>query len=60
MLEEPPRYTVLDPDDFDGTVMRMGGTILGTTNSRNPFAYEMPDGEVRDRSDELIMALKKP
>ncbi|MGH1403357.1 MAG: ATP-dependent 6-phosphofructokinase [Alphaproteobacteria bacterium] len=58
LLDTPPRYRMLSPDDFDGTVMRMGGTVLGTTNSRNPFAYEMDDGQVVDRSDELIAALK--
>ena len=59
LLENPPRYQVLKPEDFNGTIMRMGGTILGTTNSRNPFAYEMPDGSIVDRSDELIAAFKK-
>ena len=58
LLEEPARYRILNPDDFNGNIMRMGGTILGTTNSRNPFAYEMDDGSIKDRSDELIEALK--
>ncbi len=58
LLEAEPQYKVLSPDDFDGNIMRMGGTILGTTNSRNPFAYEMDDGRVIDRSDELIQAFK--
>lgn len=58
LLDNPPRYEVLKPEKFDGNVLRMGGTILGTTNSRNPFAYEMDDGSVKDRSDELIAALK--
>ncbi|PCJ99861.1 MAG: 6-phosphofructokinase [Zetaproteobacteria bacterium] len=58
LLDNPPRYKILCPDDFNGTVMRMGGTILGTTNSRNPFAYEMLDGSIKDRSDELISAFK--
>jgi 6-phosphofructokinase 1 len=31
-----------------------GGTILGTTNSGNPFAFPMPDGTVADRSNEVI------
>ena len=39
--------------------MRRGGTILGTTNSRDPFAYEMNDGSVKDRSEEVIAALKE-
>jgi len=38
--------------------MRRGGTILGTTNSKNPFKYQMADGSVQDRSDELIAAIK--
>lgn len=58
ILESPPRYRILKPDDFDGTIMRLGGTILGTTNSRNPFEYQMDDGRILDRSDELIAALK--
>lgn len=59
LLDDPPRYRILSPDDFDGNVMRMGGTILGTTNSRNPFSYEMDDGRVIDRSEEIISALKE-
>lgn len=58
ILEMPPRYRVLNSEDFDGTIMRLGGTVLGTTNSRNPFEYRMDDGRVVDRSDELIAALK--
>ncbi|MCB1783347.1 MAG: ATP-dependent 6-phosphofructokinase [Alphaproteobacteria bacterium] len=59
LLESPPRWRILKPDDFDGTVMRLGGTVLGTTNSRNPFEYKMDDGRTLDRSDELIAALKE-
>ena len=58
LLEEPYAVQELKPQDFDGFVLRRGGTILGTTNSRNPFAYEMDDGRVLDRSDEVIAALK--
>ncbi len=53
-LDNPPSFRVLRACDFDGTIMRLGGTVLGTTNSRNPFEYEMNDGSVVDRSDELI------
>ncbi|MCB1532505.1 MAG: ATP-dependent 6-phosphofructokinase [Alphaproteobacteria bacterium] len=58
LLEEPYAVRTLSPADFDGFVMRRGGTILGTTNSKNPFKYPMPDGSVKDRSDELIAAIK--
>lgn len=58
LLDSPPRYRVLKPEDVDLNVMRMGGTILGTTNSRNPFSYEMDDGRVLDRSEELLASLR--
>ncbi|MEE9251197.1 MAG: hypothetical protein V3U93_08745 [Alphaproteobacteria bacterium] len=29
--------------------MRMGGTIPGTTNRGDPFAFPMPDGSVASR-----------
>lgn len=58
LLEEPARVRVLSSSEFDGFIMRRGGTILGTTNSRNPFEFPMDDGSVKDRSDELIAACK--
>ncbi len=58
LLEEPYKTRILKPEHFDGFVMRRGGTILGTTNSRNPFTYKMPDGTVADRSQDVIRALK--
>ena len=59
LLEDPVAVRMLVPDDFDGFILRRGGTILGTTNSKNPFKYPMPDGKIKDRSPELIEALKK-
>ena len=59
LLEKPIAARVLKPDDFDGFILRRGGTILGTTNSRNPFRYPMPDGSEKDRSGEVIKAFKK-
>ena len=58
LLEKPYAVRPLTPDNFDGFIMRRGGTILGTTNSRNPFRYPLPDGREVDRSDEVIAALK--
>lgn len=54
LYERPPRMRRLRPESFDGTLLRQAGTILGTTNKGDPFAYPMEDGTVRDRSDELI------
>lgn len=58
LLKDPLGVRTLSPEDFDGFILRRGGTILGTTNSRNPFEYEMPDGSIKDRSDEVIAAFK--
>lgn len=58
LLEEPPAVRILNPEEFDGFILRRGGTILGTTNSKDPFAYPMPDGSRKDRSEEVIAACK--
>ena len=46
-LIEPGRTRVLGPKDVTG-ILRIGGTILGTTNRGNPFAYPVStrDGKV--------------
>jgi len=54
LLGDEPQARKLTPAEFDGTVMRMGGTILGTTNRGNPFHYPMPDGSFKDRTEEII------
>ncbi len=59
LLDAPPRVKALKPEDFDGGIMRQGGTVLGTTNSRNPFRYVMDDGSIRDRSDEVVETFKQ-
>lgn len=59
LLEKPFQIRELQPEDFDGFIMRRGGTILGTTNSKNPFKYPMPDGSIKDRSGEIIDALSE-
>ncbi len=59
LLGDEPKYRILDPKEFDGTVMRMGGTILGTTNKGDPFHYPMQDGSSQDRTDEIIANYNK-
>ena len=53
-LIEAGRSRILTPHDVRG-IMRLGGTILGTVNRGNPFAYpiETSDG-TRDYSDRVI------
>jgi 6-phosphofructokinase 1 len=54
LLSNPPEVTILTPDDVDTIMMRQGGTILGTTNKGNPFAYPMPDGSMKECSQDII------
>jgi ATP-dependent phosphofructokinase / diphosphate-dependent phosphofructokinase len=35
-------------------MVRMAGTVLGTSNRGDPFAFPMPDGSLKDRSEEVI------
>ncbi|OPZ79190.1 MAG: Pyrophosphate--fructose 6-phosphate 1-phosphotransferase [Alphaproteobacteria bacterium ADurb.Bin438] len=44
----PLRFKKLGISDFYGPYERIGGTMLGTINRGNPFAYKMPDGSVKD------------
>ncbi len=59
LLGDEPDVRTLTPAEFDGTVMRMGGTILGTTNKGDPWNFPMPDGTFKDRSGEIIDNCKK-
>jgi ATP-dependent phosphofructokinase / diphosphate-dependent phosphofructokinase len=43
-LIEPGRTRVLQPRDVTG-ILRLGGTILGTTNRGNPFAHPISTSE---------------
>jgi 6-phosphofructokinase 1 len=53
-LIEPNRWRKLTPRDVTG-ILRVGGTILGTTNRGNPFAYPIETtGGQRDYSDRCI------
>ena len=53
-LIEPNRCRLLTPKDVTG-ILRIGGTILGTTNTGNPFALPVAtSGGVRDYSDRCI------
>lgn len=54
LLARPVMAQTLTPSIFNGTILRQGGTILGTTNKDNPFTYPQPDGSTRDRSEEVI------
>ncbi|HEY9657503.1 MAG TPA: ATP-dependent 6-phosphofructokinase [Allocoleopsis sp.] len=52
LMERPINAIMLDIPQIDSQ-LTVGGTILGTTNKGNPFAFPMPDGTVCDRSAEI-------
>ena len=58
LLERPVAARRLTLADFPGTVIRQGGTVLGTTNKGDPFAFPMEDGRTLDRSAEVVEGLK--
>src|SRR4030095_14171836 len=58
-LLDPSRTRSLTPKDVTG-ILRLGGTILGTTNHGTPFEYpvDTPDGKV-DYSDRVVDTFHK-
>jgi 6-phosphofructokinase 1 len=53
-LIEPGRSRTLTPRDVTG-ILRLGGTILGTVNRGNPFAYPIEtSGGTRDYSERVV------
>lgn len=59
VLRRPIEFEELDLRISTVNILRLGGTILGTTNRGNPFAFPMPDGSVKDRSAEVIDGLRQ-
>src|SRR5204862_870831 len=58
-LIESGRSRVLTPRHVTG-ILRLGGTILGTTNRGNPFAYPIRTSEgVHDYSDRVVEMFHK-
>ena len=58
LLRRPVDAMVLDLQNANSSMARMAGTILGTTNRGDPFAYPMPDGSIKDRSEEVIEGVR--
>ena len=54
LLSNPPDVIQLKPSHFDGNLMRMGGTFLGTNNKGNPSTIKIIDGFKKMGLDALI------
>jgi ATP-dependent phosphofructokinase / diphosphate-dependent phosphofructokinase len=59
LIERPLRWRELRMDTFDTSVLREGGTILGTTSKGDPFRFPMPDGSYRDRSADFAAGVRE-
>lgn len=58
-FSSPPDAELLTVEKFHGEVLRMGGTVIGTTNRGNPFDFPMADGRRVDRSQEIYAAYRE-
>lgn len=58
-MERPVACEELHLGFFTGNILRMGGTILGTTNDGDPFDFPMSDGSRQDRSEEIIAGYRE-
>jgi 6-phosphofructokinase 1 len=54
LLQRPPQYQKLELVNDSYSLLTTGGTMLGTTNKGNPFAFPLPNGTIVDRSQEII------
>ena len=54
LMQRPVAFLPLDYQTFSGSLLRQGGTFLGTTNKGNPFRFPMSDGSFKDRTQEII------
>ncbi len=54
LMCSPPKVIPLKIDEHLDALLTKGGTMLGTTNKGDPFAFPMPDGTVRDRACDII------
>ena len=59
LLRRPLDVEELNLRNASGNIVKLGGTILGTTNRGDPFAFPMPDGSFKDRSAELIDGVRQ-
>ena len=58
LIERPLEYEELSLSLFTGNILRMGGTILGTTSKGDPFHFPMPDGSFKDCSRDFADGMR--
>ncbi len=58
LMTTPPDVVELTVDTVRGDLLRAGGTMLGTTTKDSPFDFPQADGTTRDRSADVVAAIK--
>ncbi|MEM6781272.1 MAG: 6-phosphofructokinase, partial [Pseudomonadota bacterium] len=58
LMGDKPNVELLPKEGLGEVCIRQGGTILGTTNKGDPFAYPMEDGSKKDRTGEIADHVK--
>ena len=58
LIKDPLDVVELNLNDFDGNLMRMGGTFLGSNNKGNPFKFIQKNGVTVDISNKIIDGFK--
>jgi 6-phosphofructokinase 1 len=59
LFDRPVRAKQLTLAETAASMMRQGGTILGTTNKGNPFFYPQADGTLRDCSQDYVDGMRQ-
>lgn len=59
LMADPPATVMLEREWLGRRMLREGGTLLGTVNRGDPFHAEMPDGSVRDRSQDFLRGARR-
>ncbi len=59
LMNRPLDFVEFDLSLVSGEMLRLGGTILGTVNKGDPFAYPSPDGSTRDRSQDFVEGFRE-
>ena len=59
LLKDPLDVVKLEPSNFEGNLMRMGGTFLGSNNKGNPFRKIDKNGRKIDSTQIIIAGFKK-
>lgn len=55
-MSSPLDYEIMTLDRYDSSVLRTGGTMLGSTNKTDPFHIPTVQGQYEDRSQDFIEA----